>query len=543
MQAPCDGRENQPSCRTYQGILSSVFPKHCGERIVSDVPDPTTLVDEQKVIVNCVQRYSALVFLLGLPLAGKAFSKSQETPKPEAPSAEKPSKISRKKVVVQPDDPQREAFEHELSLAYPAVAPEPTGRRVFELRAAPTQIRQFDDKLIDVWAYNGQVPAPVLRVKLGEEVEVLLRNELPQPTTIHWHGMRVPNAMDGVPGVTQDPVAPGETFTYKFTPKDAGTFWFHPHVRTAEQVERGLYGVLIVEDKEELPYDRDEVWVLDDWRLGRDGQIDPNFVTPHDLSHDGRWGQVITVNGKIRREMVVRPGERIRLRLANTSNGRVFRPTFSRLKPRIIAVDGMYTGRPLEMNGFELAPGNRLDLDLVIPLELAGKTIFIIDRFTRNPYALATIKIEGEPMETPQFEPPSNPNIPKYEGALARDVDVTYVLNGQAGGKYGVQWTINGHIWGEHEITEFTGDVWTRLRFQNISPRLHPMHIHGQFFKVIARDGKAVDEPYFRDTVLLFGKQTIDVAMVPIDWGKWMMHCHILEHAEAGMMTEIEVGD
>jgi len=203
----------------------------------------------------------------------------------------------------------------------------------------------------------------------------------------------------------------------------------------------------------------------------------------------------------------------------------------------------MYTGRPLEMNGFELAPGNRIDLDLIIPLDLAGKTIFIIDRFTRNPYALATIKIEGEPMETPQFDPPSNPNIPKYEGALTRDVDVTYVLNGQAGGKYGVQWTINGHIWGEHEITEFTGGVWTRLRFQNVSPRLHPMHIHGQFFKVIARNGKAVDEPYFRDTVLLFGKQTIDVAMVPIDWGKWMMHCHILEHAEAGMMTEIEVGD
>jgi len=213
--------ENKPLCRTHQGISSNAFPKHCGERIVSDIPDATTLTDEQKIIVNCIQRYSALIFLLGLPLVGEALSKSQEAPKPEAPSAEKATKISRKRVVVQPDDSQREAFERELSLAYPAEAPEPTDRRVFELRAAPTQIRQFDDKLIDVWAYNGQVPAPVLRVKLGEEVEVLLRNELPQPTTIHWHGMRVPNAMDGVPGVTQDLTLPafsdtGVTVDLKF---------------------------------------------------------------------------------------------------------------------------------------------------------------------------------------------------------------------------------------------------------------------------------------------------------------------------------------
>jgi FtsP/CotA-like multicopper oxidase with cupredoxin domain len=120
-------------------------------------------------------------------------------------------------------------------------------------------------------------------------------------------------------------------------------------------------------------------------------------------------------------------------------------------------------------------------------------------------------------------------------------VDVTYVLNAQRGGEHGIQWTINGRPWGEHEVTELEGGRWVRVRFQNDSGRLHPMHIHGQFFKVIARNGQPVDAPYFRDTVLLRGRETIDVGMVPIDWGRWMMHCHILEHAESGMMTEVEV--
>ncbi len=494
--------------------------------------------------MNLIQKCSLMLLPLGLAAVGDSLAEGQGASDANPPAATAPARaITKNRVTTSPDDRQREAFEQALRLAYPEKSPKASARRNFELRAAPTKVRQFDNRLVDVWAYNDRVPAAVLRVRLGEEVQVLLRNDLPQSTTVHWHGVRVPNAMDGVPGVTQDPVAPGETFTYRFIPKDAGTFWFHPHHRTAEQVERGLYGVLVVDDAKTLPYSRDEVWVLDDWRLGSDGQIDPRFVTRHDLAHDGRWGRVVTVNGEIRKEMVVRPGARIRLRLANTSNGRVYRPDFSRFKPRVIAVDGMYTARPLDFDGFELAPGNRVDLDIVVAPELAGQTVRIMDRFTRRPFTLATIRIDGEPVHTPQFDPPSNPNVPEYPGAIERGVDVTYVLDARRGGKYGIEWTINGRPWGEHEITEFTAGRWTRLRFQNVSARVHPMHIHGQFFKVIARDGKQADEPYFRDTVLLHQRQTIDVAMVPIDWGKWLMHCHILEHAEAGMMTLIEVGE
>ena len=156
---------------------------------------------------------------------------------------------------------------------------------------------------------------------------------------------------------------------------------------------------------------------------------------------------------------------------------------------------------------------------------------------------MAELRIAGEPIETPDFASPSNANVPLWKSAAEQALDVTYMLNAQAGGPHGIQWTINGQPWGQHHITRLDEGRWVQLRFRNDSPRMHPMHIHGQFFKVISRNGQPVDEPYFRDTVLLFRNETIDVGMVPIDWGRWMMHCHILEHAEAGMMTEIRVGE
>ena len=431
----------------------------------------------------------------------------------------------------------------EFAEAYPAKASWTGRSRHYELVAAESVVEQFDGKKLRVWSYNGQVPGPILRVRVGEELRVTLRNELPQPTTIHWHGVRVPNAMDGVPGVTQSAIEPGETFEYRFIPKDAGTFWFHPHVRTSEQVERGLYGVLIVEDAQPLPYTRDEVWVLDDWRLGPDGEVDPHFVTRHDLAHDGRWGRNITVNGSSKAELVLHPGERIRLRLVNTSNGRVFRPDFSGLDARIIAVDGMYTRHPIAAEEFDLASGNRLDLDISIPSESSSKPVHITDRFTRQAFTLATIRVdESKSVEPPVFEPPANPRVPRWELTPNMPIDVLYALNARRGGPYGIEWTINDRVWGEHEATKLIAGKWTRVRFRNDSPRLHPMHLHGQFFKVLARNSIPVDEPYFRDTVLLRRDESVDVAMVPIDWGRWVMHCHILEHAEAGMMTLVEVG-
>ncbi|MGH7819609.1 MAG: multicopper oxidase family protein [Candidatus Binatia bacterium] len=438
----------------------------------------------------------------------------------------------------------------EFAGAYPPG--EPAGgagvERSFEIRAAPAEVSQLDGGKLRVWSYNGQVPGATLRVRLGDSVRVVLRNDLPQATTIHWHGVRVPNAMDGVPGVTQPPVEPGDTFVYRFAPKDAGTFWFHPHHRGSEQVERGLYGVLVVEDETPLPWSKDVVWVIDDWLITREGEIDPRFNTRRDLMHDGRWGNVVTVNGSTREELTVRAGERVRLRLLNSANGRVFAPDFSALDARVIAVDGLYTARPLDPAGIEVSPGARVDLDVRFRKSDRGRTFAIADRFTRRPIPLAAIRVLDEAeVETPDFPPPSNPRVPAWREALDAPVFAEYRLNSRRGGEFGIEWTINDEAWAHHGpmpgvVARLDAGRFHRLRFVNESFRLHPMHLHGQFFKVLARNGKPVEEPFFRDSVLLTRQETVDVGLVPLDPGRWMMHCHIQEHAEAGMMTLFEVG-
>ncbi len=415
-----------------------------------------------------------------------------------------------------------------------------------EIVAAPTTLRLLDGTDLDVWAYNGRVPGPTLRVRVGETLRVRFTNRLPQSTTIHWHGVRVPNAMDGVPHVTQPPVRPGESFVYEFAPPDPGTYWFHPHLRGSEQVERGLFGVLIVEEAEPVPFSRELLWVIDDWLLDETGQISPEFNTPRDLRHDGRWGNVVTVNGKVapREELV--PGERVRLRLVNVANGRVFSPDFGPLSPKVVAFDGLPADRALPAEGLEITPGNRVDFDLIVPEGLRGQTIRVVDRFTRSAHRIAEFAVGGEAVPTPEAALVPQPAVVPAD---LREPLQVFRLAARPGGPFGIEWTINDRAYRHEEEHHAAHEVaarlplgrWARLRFANDSYRLHPMHIHGLFFRVLARDGRPVEEGHWRDTVLLHPKQTIDVAALARDPGLWMMHCHILEHAESGMMTLLEV--
>jgi FtsP/CotA-like multicopper oxidase with cupredoxin domain len=441
-----------------------------------------------------------------------------------------------------PADLARAEFEG----AYPLTA-SPTGIvRTFDLVAAPTELPLVDGKPLKVWAYNGQVPGPTLRIKLGETLRVRFTNQLPQETTIHWHGVRLPNAMDGVPYVTQPPVQPGGTFLYEFTPKDAGTFWFHPHVRASEQVERGLYGVLIVEDPVLPPYSRDLMWVLDDVLLDATGQIASAFNTRHDLAMDGRWGNAIILNGRTDTVLRVQPGERIRLRLLNSANGRVFLPDFGDLDARIIAVDGTYLRTAIPARGFELAPGNRLDVELALDRS-SSAPLEIWDRFfTQRPNRLARIEVDGVLVDTPRVTAPSNLRVPVWAGALDAPISHTFRLNSRSGGEFGIAWTIDGVAFAGHDhamppSATLDQGKFARLHFINESARIHPIHLHGMFFRLLARNGSRIDEPFFRDTVLIHPREDIDIGLVPTDAGTWMMHCHILEHAEAGMMTTIAV--
>ncbi len=434
-----------------------------------------------------------------------------------------------------------------------------------KLVAAPSEVEIFDGYKTKVWAYNGQVPGPEIRLHLGDTLKIEFKNNLPQETTIHFHGVRVPNAMDGVPGVTQDPIKPGETFVYEFTPKDAGTFWFHPHVRSSEQIERGLFATLIVEDEYSDKYSQDKVFVLDDWRMTRDAQVFPYFDTRMDIMHDGRWGNVITTNGKLKEVLTARPGERLRLRFVNSSNARVYKLYFPKeLKAKAIAVDGMYVRKNFDPDGFDLAPGNRLDVDVIIP-DSKQKEFVIFDNFTREINPLLTIKVKDGPVKTPDFDYSKNLKVPKWGKLYKLPNDKLYVLNiemrregvGKEGreqvnqGGMGMMmggmasmklvWTINGKAYPVYDPFTFKADEVNIFEFRNDSFRIHPMHLHGQFFKVIARNGKPTDEGFFRDTVLIYPKESVKLAMVPMNKGRWMSHCHILEHQDAGMMTIVEV--
>ncbi len=410
---------------------------------------------------------------------------------------------------------------------------------VFEVDivAAPAVAEFSDDLSVEVWAYNGTVPGPELRVALGDTVVVNFENQLPQATSIHWHGIRVPNSMDGVPGVNQAPVEPGESFRYEFVPKDAGTFWFHSHNRGSEQIERGLYGSVVVVDPAEPTYDRDLVWMIDDVLLDGDVVVE-DFNDAHETTHNGRWGNVVTLNGRVAPTIDVNPGERVRIRLVNASNARVIAPEFPGLDPIVIAVDGTLVRQPFSGQGFVMAPGNRVDLDITLPD--AEQQIVVAEDFNGEGFDIATLNIRGSSADTPTFAAPVNDAIPRSDITSGLGIDHEYSLD-YIPDSSGPKWGFNGRTFAETETLSVDAGELVTVRLSNGSQALHPIHLHGQFFQVTAIDGVAVDNGHLRDTVLVYPGENIDLAMAPVDVGTWAVHCHIQEHAEAGMMTLLEV--
>ncbi|MEQ9036785.1 MAG: multicopper oxidase domain-containing protein, partial [Silicimonas sp.] len=254
------------------------------------------------------------------------------------------------------------------------------------LRAAAGQaaLRPAPYGSTDVWSYNGSLPGPEIRVRQGDRIRVLARNGLNEGTTVHWHGIRTPNAMDGVPFLTQDPIPVGGDFLYEFDALDAGTFWYHPHQRSSEQVGRGLYGPLIVEEANPIRVDRDLTWMLDDWRMTGDGQIATDFGSRHDAAHGGRIGNSVTINGQIPDRIAVRSGERIRLRLVNAANARIFGLDFGGLAPVVVALDGQPVA-PHAPDSDAVVVGPAMRVDLVIDMTgKPGESVTVTDVFYRD---------------------------------------------------------------------------------------------------------------------------------------------------------------
>jgi FtsP/CotA-like multicopper oxidase with cupredoxin domain len=415
-----------------------------------------------------------------------------------------------------------------------------------------------------VWAYNGTVPGPELRVRQGERIRIALDNALQEDTTLHCHGIRLPNAMDGVPHLTQHPVAPGGSFVYEFDVPDAGTYWYHPHVRSAEQVGRGLSGPLIVEERQPIQVDRDIVWVLSDWRLTREAQMREDFRNMHDMSHNGRIGNTVTVNGKVRDTFAVRAGERVRLRLINAANARVFGLTFADHRPVVIALDGHAVEPHAPADGrVILAPGMRTDLILDMTGKPGERYRIADDFYRRLAYRLVDFAYDPEPLRDKPRDgiaalAPNTMPEPDIASAIRHEVTFNGGMMGHMmmrdrgiGGGNMMEMMHSGKIWfinGVAALGHMMDPMLTLergksyiLAMNNETMWWHPMHLHGYAFRVLSRNGVATRYREWQDTVLMEPREKLEVAFVADNPGDWMFHCHILEHQESGMMGVIRV--
>jgi FtsP/CotA-like multicopper oxidase with cupredoxin domain len=405
----------------------------------------------------------------------------------------------------------------------------------------------------DVWAYNGSVPGPELRFRQGARLKLEVENALQAGTTVHWHGIRVPNAMDGVPHLTQPPIAAnGGRFTYEFDLQDAGTYWYHPHLGDGEQLGRGLYGALVVEERDPSAVDRDLVWVLSDWRLDREARIRPDFANAMDASHAGRIGNTVTVNGSIPDFVNARAGERLRLRLINASNARIYALSFEGHQPWVIALDA----QPVAPHWFErvvLGPGMRADVILDCTAA-PGSLHRVVDDFYRGrAYELLKLRYSGEKPIRTAFEPAprlaANPIKEPTENAERHRIALGGGMMGAMPNQRehrGVFWTVNGtplrHDHHNHAplLSLKLGQSYV-IELVNESAWHHPMHLHGHVFRVVSKDGKEVLPRQWGDTVLLDPRSRAEIALVADNPGDWMLHCHVLEHQASGMSAIVRV--
>ena len=380
--------------------------------------------------------------------------------------------------------------------------------------------------------FNGAVPGPELRVAAGARLRVRLENGLEEGAAVHWHGVRLHNSMDGVPMLTQGLVDPGDRFEYDFVPRDAGTFWYHSHHQSFEQVARGLMGPLIVEEPSPPDVDHDIPVILTDWRLAEDGQLTDDFGSTHDIAHAGRMGNFAKA---FLPDLPVKTGARVRLRLINAAVDRVFPVIIKGIAGKIVALDGMPVKTPRAIGLPVLAPAQRVDIiaDVTGPIEMA------MDH-RAGAYPMGTVPVAGQ--MTPRSAPiPALPqNAMRRPGLITQDLSLK-MMGGAMGARHG-----GGDIWAFNDVSgmqdapfaRFRRGETAKIRLINDTRWPHGIHLHGHHFHEVARDGGLGD---FRDTSLVDPGTSRDLICVFDNPGKWMLHCHMLSHQAGGMKTWVEV--
>ncbi len=444
--------------------------------------------------------------------------------------------------------------------SYQAVREAASGpaRRV-RLVAEAVEVEVGPGEVWRTWGYNGGYPGPEIRLAEGERLEATVENRLAEGTTVHWHGIPLPNPMDGVPGLTQEPIPPGGSFVYDFEANPAGSYLYHSHVGL--QLDRGLVAPLIIEEREpHVGYDREVTIVLDDFLPG----------APEPLAAGGRGGMMggrgrmgqgrggmmsgqvphyrgLLLNGKLPSDPVaidVRRGEQLRMRLMNPSGATTFRFAVGGHRLIVTHADGEPV-RPVTVDALVVSMGERYDV--VLEADNPGAW----------PIAAATVEGTSAPAQAILRYRDATATRPP-EGALPngltggqllrlgdlrsvedsppatrpdRTVDLTL-----AGGMMSSAWTIDGQAYPDAAPIEVHEGERVRLSMTNHSAMLHPMHLHGHFF----RTGDLASGGVRKDTVLVPAHMgRVAVEFVADNPGRWFFHCHNAYHLEAGMAREV----
>jgi len=402
----------------------------------------------------------------------------------------------------------------------------------FTLTAKTATVQLASGRSVDALTFDGRSPGPELRVRQGDLVEVTLVNgDVPQGVTIHWHGVDVPNAEDGVAGVTQNAVLPGQRYRYRFQAEQVGTFWYHSHQVSSKEVRRGLFGTLVIESAKSS-FDMDLALAAHTF----DGVATLN-------ANDGFQSRAVP------------PGTRLRLRLVNT-DGTPRRFVVQGTRFLVLAIDGtnLNAPSPIENESLEIAGGGRMDIAFTVPrtpvwISLAEDDVGLAVNAGGAPRPAAEPALEfdpasyGKPTGTP-FDASSRFDR-RFELTIGR-------WPGFLDGRPGLQWTINGGVFPHVPVFVVEEGDLVHVTITNDTKAIHPMHLHGHHVLVLSRDGVPVSgSPWWADTLNVAAGERYEVAFRADNPGIWMDHCHNLRHAAdgltmhlmyAGMTTPFEIG-
>ena len=363
--------------------------------------------------------------------------------------------------------------------------------RSYKLKISEFDWKISDQKTIRAWGFNESFPGPILKAQKGDTMVINVKNNLHEATVIHWHGIRLPAAMDGTDSV-QKPIQPGEEFEYHFTVPDAGTFWYHSHFNETEQVERGMYGALIVEDETDPVFDAERVMMIDDVKLTATNKFKKgNFIQRWVERHDGRQGDTVLINGKEKPVFNVNAGQIERWRIINSSSARYLRLSLGGKVFTIIGTDGGLIEHPVQVTEVLMVPGERMD---IAAGPFAEGESFAIETIYYNRTTFVKSKDKRIAMVNVSTAKPSitqlSHNLRKIEPLAMQNAEVTRKIKFSVGAswKNGIDFLVNGTTHND-DSPVYVGDlqVW---EIANTSLMDHPFHLHGFFFQVIEENGQ-----------------------------------------------------